>query len=79
MRELMLENAEGKRGPSHEASCTARTDKHLGYVSRPFCDRCEGGKCKDRARRKISNQLKLPSHFPERREGLVEIISGVGG
>jgi hypothetical protein len=50
MRELMPENAEGKWNPRREASCMLLADKGLDYPGQPFPDRCEGWKCKDRAR-----------------------------
>jgi hypothetical protein len=49
MRELVLENAEGEWSPSQEASCMVLADKDLTRVDHLFPDRCERGKCKDRA------------------------------
>ena len=49
MRELVLENAGGKWCPSQGASYMLLADKDLSHVGQPFPDRCERGKCKDRA------------------------------
>ena len=49
MRELVLENAEGEWSPSQEASYMVLADKDLTRVGQLYPDRCERGKCKDRA------------------------------
>ena len=46
----MLENAGGEVSPSQEASYILLANNHLTNVGQLFPDRCERGKCKDRAR-----------------------------
>jgi hypothetical protein len=54
MRELVPENAGGKVNPSQNGSRMFLVDKELVCPGQPFPKRCEGWKCKDRARREES-------------------------
>lgn len=72
MRELMLENVGGKWSPSQEASCMVLADNDLTCVRHRFPDRCERGKCKDRARLKGSRETGVGSSGAKRRQPRVK-------
>ncbi len=76
MRELMLENAEGKSNLSLEGSSILLADNMLDNLGQPFPNHCGGGKCKDGASRESrlpSDQSQLTADLGERGQCFIQI------